>query len=359
VASNFISAKFCIAAGAIISVSLLAACGGGNSSELETRLSAESSQVRRCEETVATCLIFTERQVTKYKGGRTAAASYTFDDGLNSAFQVADIFDEQKLHASFYINPGMIHGSEWQLWRAVSVRGHEIGNHSMTHLRLAGNVSDATLKNQITDAQTLIEQQIGVRPLIFVFPFDAWDDRSTAVASASHIATRLPGFKGDPLYRVVNFVSTLSIDEANLLLAQAIDAGAWFVGAGHGVDGNGWSPITSDLLKAHLRFARSNPNLWIDTFYAVTQYRLCRLAARTAVKTVSADDVSLRLDGDFPEYCTVPLTVSIPVNEAPKGDFSVRSSDDKEIPSQRVNNRLLFDLMPDAEVHLTLKPKQP
>ena len=67
------------------------------------------------------------------------AVSLTFDDGLRSQLETAiPLLDEHGLQATFYLNPPR-DGDEddWRArlapWRAAAERGHEIGNHSLTH----------------------------------------------------------------------------------------------------------------------------------------------------------------------------------------------------------------------------------
>lgn len=71
--------------------------------------------------------------------GRQGAVSLTFDDGMRSHLDRAiPLLDEYGLHATFYLNPPRdADESAWRerlaLWRAAAARGHEIGNHSLTH----------------------------------------------------------------------------------------------------------------------------------------------------------------------------------------------------------------------------------
>lgn len=67
------------------------------------------------------------------------AVSLTFDDGLRSQREIAiPLLDEYGLHGTFYLNPpvGVDEAARrewWAPWQAAARRGHEIGNHSLTH----------------------------------------------------------------------------------------------------------------------------------------------------------------------------------------------------------------------------------
>jgi peptidoglycan-N-acetylglucosamine deacetylase len=67
------------------------------------------------------------------------AVSLTFDDGLRSHLATAiPLLDEHGLNGTFYLNPPKRGDEEtWRTrlapWSAAAQRGHEIGNHSLTH----------------------------------------------------------------------------------------------------------------------------------------------------------------------------------------------------------------------------------
>jgi peptidoglycan/xylan/chitin deacetylase (PgdA/CDA1 family) len=67
------------------------------------------------------------------------AVSLTFDDGRASQLErVVPILAEYDLLATFYVNPRGRSEDEWRTrlepWRAVQAAGHEIGNHSLSHV---------------------------------------------------------------------------------------------------------------------------------------------------------------------------------------------------------------------------------
>jgi peptidoglycan/xylan/chitin deacetylase (PgdA/CDA1 family) len=81
-----------------------------------------------------------ESTSTVWPGGMRGAVSLAFDDGMHSQLQLAiPLLGEYDLTATFYLNPPR-DGDEsaWRErltpWRAAALQGHEIGNHSLTHL---------------------------------------------------------------------------------------------------------------------------------------------------------------------------------------------------------------------------------
>ena len=74
--------------------------------------------------------------ISPWSGDCKGAVSLTFDDGSQSQLDIAiPILNEYRLHGTFYINPG---GDDWKgrlaPWREVGLKGHEIGNHTISHI---------------------------------------------------------------------------------------------------------------------------------------------------------------------------------------------------------------------------------
>ena len=72
------------------------------------------------------------QEIANWSGWRTAAASFTFDDGAPSHItDVGPLFDEYGYKATFFLvtnwNPN------WEGFQALVDNGHEVGSHSKSH----------------------------------------------------------------------------------------------------------------------------------------------------------------------------------------------------------------------------------
>jgi peptidoglycan/xylan/chitin deacetylase (PgdA/CDA1 family) len=308
-----------------------------------------------CNGIISRCLDAGAASVAKYRDNKQAAASYTFDDGYDSSTRIAAIFESHGARASFYINPGNVAASAWDTWRQLQAAGHEIGNHSMTHQIDLGTatVTDQQLETEINDARRMLEQKLGARPMVFAFPWHSYSARSLKVASQNHLAVRNPNI-GDDSYHFVFFDqehgTTPAQDplDANKELSDTVAAGGWFVAAGHGVDGDGWSPVTSRFLDDHLKFAEQYTNkLWIDTYISVARYRLCRKLLTADVTSSASDRITVRLTGaGNPVLCTEALTVAIPLLESPRDMLRASLADGTELPVSFADGKMLLNLKP-------------
>jgi peptidoglycan/xylan/chitin deacetylase (PgdA/CDA1 family) len=316
-----------------------------------------------CRDIFTNCFDVNAVRIAKYKDNKQAAATYTFDDGNPSSSTIASIFESYGLRATFYIVAGAVPDAQWSMWRGLQAKGHEIGNHSMTHtIDLSDpTLSDQTLNTEINDAQTLIAQKLGTRPMTFAFPWHAYSDRSLKVALQHHFAVRKPNI-GESTYHFVFFDQDHSVDEAHALadanaqLADTVAVGGWFVAAGHGVDGDGWSPITSNFLNQHLTFAaKYSSKLWTDTFLNVSRYRMCRPQLTPEVSIASSSVVKVRLSGSVdPALCTQPLSVTMPVIDMPHGQLHAHLANGTEVPVKIVDGSLVVGVRPGDEVSVEI-----
>jgi len=372
---------------------LLASCGGGggggssspkSDSQLNTNLQPDihtqnpdngaSDQTTNggdtasgpglsCDGIIDHCFDFANLRIAKYKDDKQAAASYTFDDGYPSSFTIANMFEQRNLRASFYIIPGKVLASDWAKWKALSDKGHEIGNHSMTHDIDLGDptLTDAQLDQEINQAQSVIGKQIGIVPKVFAFPWHSYTAHAKSIALQHHIAIRDPE-PNDPDYSMAYFdqVHTpdlnSALDSVNAQLADTVKNGGWFVAAGHGIDGDGWSPVTTQFLDSHLNFTqRFAPHLWIDTYLNVARYRLCRKQSTAQITIDSAQQLTVRLTGNFdPEVCSAPLTIAIPMLAQPTAAVSAGTDDGVAVPVKLSGNKLLVSAVPGKSVHVRM-----
>ena len=294
-----------------------------------------------------------EVRIAPYRGGRRAAASYTFDDGPASTSAIASMFETYGMRASFYLVPAWMNEARWLVARGLQERGHEVGNHSMNHIALDdSSLSDAEIVDEIESSQCLFEEKLGVKPQVFVFPFGRSSSRTIAVALRSHLATRSEGpFLGaDHQVRGIN--ETSSSASFNSALDRAISSSAWFVGAGHGMDGDGYRPMTSQFLSEHLSYVRGKGSeVWVDTFQNVAMYRLARERLRPVAVAHGAGAV-VHLEGEpGSALATVPLTVEVPLLRVDLA-FRAKLQTGVEIPVHVSAGMLRIDLHPGEHAKL-------
>ncbi|MFZ1083918.1 MAG: polysaccharide deacetylase family protein [Terracidiphilus sp.] len=97
----------------------------------------------------------------------------TFDDGPNATWtpRLLEVLARHGIRASFFL-VGSRAEAEPALVRSIAAAGHQIGNHSWSHLNLAF-ASAQTIEDELTRSSQLLEQITGAPICYFRPPFGA------------------------------------------------------------------------------------------------------------------------------------------------------------------------------------------
>jgi peptidoglycan/xylan/chitin deacetylase (PgdA/CDA1 family) len=211
----------------------------------------------------------------------THLLTLSFDDGFAKSFAtVAGIHEEFDLKAQMNIvaslcRPGNVRHDryqnvptgDWTLWNGLAARGHEIGPHSWSHL-------DHT-KIPFADARQEIDRCLdafatnlrGFTPAkaVYAMPYNASNLEVESYLETKVRAYRMGGVALNPLpnpsMRRLTCASfgpgnaEADIDR-NVERWLAADNG-WLIYNTHGLDDEGWGPITPDYLRR--LYARLKP----------------------------------------------------------------------------------------------------
>ena len=284
--------------------------------------------------TAYSALTAAEPQICRWLGDKTAAVSFTFDDG--PAVHVRDLaprLEANGMRGTFFIIVGRTPDApqtgpkamiSWPELRDAAQRGHEIGNHSWTHRDLR-KVTD--LDHEIVASAERIREQVGVAPLSFAWPFCKSTPEAKALCLRHHLAER--GYH--PLYE-----GTYDPAKALAETEAAMAAGSWLVRLSHGIDGAAFSSHLADLV--------SRP-VWVAPYGTVAAYAAARERAKIAWTATEASGGSLAvtLDDQAPatlRQTTLTVAIAAPGTEVPTSEPGTIV--------RRVGERVLIDLIPDG-----------
>ncbi len=216
--------------------------------------------------------------------GKRAAISFTFDDGSREHADVAaPLLEECGFRGTFFVIAGLTREKKaeplaknrvrswwaevsWEEWREAAARGHEIGNHSLTHPvgGLAKIKDDGQLQAEIDGSAKLITEKIGQPPFSFACPYNKTSARVRAMVARHHPAIREDQARYGGRW--------FSLAKANRLVDRAIRQGQWLVPMIHGING-GWDPLDAELFRQHLRYIKEREaEIWVETFGAVSRH---------------------------------------------------------------------------------------
>ncbi|MBC7185846.1 MAG: polysaccharide deacetylase family protein [Calditrichaeota bacterium] len=226
------------------------------------------------------------------------AVSLTFDDGTVDQLQKAvPILEQFALRGTFYLNP---HGEDWEArcapWREVARRGHEIGNHTLSHPcscnvgplpRALESMTLAEIEADITAAQARL-QTIAPHQRYWTFAYPCSctfvgrgkNRQSYVPVVARHfLAGRIVGeygFGNSPALVDLACVWGLSVErmsgfEMIGLVEELTARGQWVVLVFHEIDGERLTVGSYDfrMLLAYLR--RRDQAVWTAPVFEVAK----------------------------------------------------------------------------------------
>jgi peptidoglycan/xylan/chitin deacetylase (PgdA/CDA1 family) len=243
-------------------------------------------------------------EIGAWQGFRTAAVSFTFDDGTPNQFtQAVPIFNEFGYHLTlFTITRSAALGlPNWSVLQDAANHGHEIAAHTLTHTSFA-DLSDSLELAELRDCQGDIDSHIvGQKCVTMAYPFCVTGNKALCASyyigariCSGNIETRTPrDFMAISSIVCGTEGSIKTADNFINRTAAAVKSKGWCVFLLHGVDNDGgWSPVTSDVLRSTLQQLSENPNdYWVDSFGNVVKYIKERNAA--SVKELSLQDSTL------------------------------------------------------------------
>ncbi len=229
--------------------------------------------------------------------GKRAAVSLTFDDARESQVIVGtNLLDQYGIKATFFVVPATM---EKQLdgWKKAVAKGHEIGNHSLTH-PCTGNftwsrtnaLEDYTLeqmKDQLVGCNKRIQELLHVKAEVFAYPCGqkfvgkGINTKSyVPLVAELFLAGRgwLDEAANDPTYD--NFAQLTGVESDGKdfeqvlpLLEDAKKTGQWLVLAGHEMGDSGTQTTRLAMLKKLIEYAQNPSNgIWIEPMGTVAKY---------------------------------------------------------------------------------------
>lgn len=111
--------------------------------------------------------------------------SLTFDDGLESQLQAATMLEQHGMRGTFFVNSGLVGTPPpyprmtWGDLRGLAAAGHEIGGHTLSHLRLTDLTADQQREQICADRTNLVNQ--GFAAISFAYPFGSFDATTKSI----------------------------------------------------------------------------------------------------------------------------------------------------------------------------------
>ncbi len=239
--------------------------------------------------------VITIEEVAPFRGAAAGAYTIMHDDlcdyTIDSLFDIAEPeLNARGLHAAFgAIVERCVERDLWTKVHALVDEGHEIMNHSWTHLDIG---QGASFSEQIDQAQTVLDENLPSPSSFFIFPYDSFtDDAVNHLGSIGYLGARA-GTKGlnEPdftdalrvkfdVYGGENSIYESQGDILKYYVDLAISERGWAVRELHGIADQTFFPVPVEDYKAHLDYVASkveSGELLVDTPTNIIHYRFAR-----------------------------------------------------------------------------------
>jgi len=232
-----------------------------------------------------------------WPAGKEAAISLSFDDGRYSQVERGTAFlDSLHTKATFYVLPGSVE-ERLEGWKKAVASGHEIGNHSLYH-PCSGNFVWArkhalenytldSMQAELTKANDLIQQLLGVRPSVFAYPCGqkfvgrGLNTKSYVPLIAGMFNTGrgfLEETPNDPVFTDFAQITGIDMDGKEFeqilpYLQEAKKNGQWVVLAGHEMGESGAQTTRLSMLRKLVAYAQDPANkCWLAPVGTIAGY---------------------------------------------------------------------------------------
>jgi len=303
-------------------------------------------------------------EVGTWQGFRTAAITFTFDDGSPNQFAIAiPMFNEFGFKLTLFIvtSPSWGWPANWTTLQSAASQGHEIASHTVTHTSLGG-LSDEQQTTELKGAQDEINARItGQKCITMAYPYCVVGNKS--ICAQYYIAARGGGGYVEPSTPgdFMNISSIICGTEGSVKTSRhfiswansAVTSKGWCVLLLHGIDNDGgWSSVPSDTLRAVLDYLKANQDkFWVSTFADVARY----IKERNAVSVMELSNqdssitlqVSDNLDDSIYNY---PITLRRPLPPNWQAARILQSNQLVEAQIVEINSTkyMMFDVVPDG-----------
>lgn len=296
--------------------------------------------------------------IAKYKGDKTCAISYTFDDGMTEHYTMAaPQLEKHGFRGTFWINGESINNDHysvtdtvktcWPNLKEMALNGHEISNHGWSHKNLV-RISLEEAKVEIEKNDSIILEKIGIPSKTFCYAYNAKNDEVLEMASANRVGTRTKEFG------VGSVNSKITPEKLDQRVEEFLANEEWGVAMMHGITyGYDHFHDPATLWNHFEKVKAQEDRIWVGTFYEVAAYIGEREATTLNVQKKKNGLIitsSLSLDK---ELYQMPLTAVVQKEGISK--VFVKQGK-KKLDAKILSDKVLFDFDPfGAPIQISFK----
>lgn len=207
--------------------------------------------------------------VCRWKNDAQTALNFSFDDNCKSHLQISKILDSYQYKGTFFV----ISSSMFvDMLKDMNARGHEIGNHTFSHQNL-GDLDSTSIDNQVLKGRKMIESKLGIRCVSLAEPSWSWSPLSRRIIARYELFNRSVSDYGPETN--YEFHDDSTIPQVMTYIKKQIKSGELANITGHGIEGDGWSPVSKAFFIQVLDSVKKLSDagkIWVSTLKDVRQY---------------------------------------------------------------------------------------
>jgi len=300
-------------------------------------------------------------EVGIWPGFRSAAVTYTFDDGCAKQYSVAlPMFNEVGFKMTMY--PVINWEPNWPALQTAANQGHEIGSHTVTHTNNLNKMAVEKQAAELEKSQEVINSRImGQKCLTIAYPYCQPLDKTLTAKyyiAARHCQGYIEPNTPKNMYQISSIIcgsggSVKTAADFNARFEKAATQKGWCVFLIHGIDDDGgYSSLSSEALRAGLEYLKAHQDkFWVTTFANTAKYIRERSDVSVAESSHSEDSITLKVTDTLDDAIyNYPLTLRRPL---PAGWISAKVSQGGHLADASVVEvdsvkYLMFDVAPDG-----------
>ena len=298
-----------------------------NSNYPQTR-NAVRGLIRRLDERVGECGVLGRVAVKTWPDGKLGALSLTYDDGLDSSITHAvPEMTARDVGGTFYLIQNRV--CRTAVWRDLLPLGHEIGNHTVSHVELPAQC-ELRIHQELEDCSEFLATEIvGQSPRTFAYPFTIAGERDGPLRRivrqqflAARAGERIPLAPATPdqfdLISARILTATTTSAELERDLQTTLATNGWLSLSFHAIiDADGWEPLSEERWNEILQLLDNySDKFWIAPTGRVASFVKLRRDVYVTSSCLNGDTICVCLTppSGSTELATLEVSVRTPAN---------------------------------------------
>jgi hypothetical protein len=153
------------------------------------------------------------------------------------------------------------------MYNNIAASGHEIGSHTVNHQDLT-SLNDNDLLYEIDASVNRINSSLNTICTSLAHPFDITNDHVNSIIFSRNLFTRnYSEYYSSPRQKIGLASDTKITDITSFIDVQIANKNSCLI-SGHGIDGSGYSPITTQFLNELLTYitgVQNSNKVWVTT----------------------------------------------------------------------------------------------